>query len=345
MSDSNKNKISDEEMKERYIHEVLKHIPQKQRIEIKLELEELIGDMEEEGTTEEILLKLGNPKDLAKSYRDENNYVVGPDYYDNYIWIIKIGVIALAISALISAVVHGLTDGENIKGFIKEFCREGFRTAISGMISLVGMVTVIFVILERLKIKVDLKSENEWSPSTLPAIPQKKEMLSRSGSVVAIIVYIILIGLLVYVPEIFGIFEKTDTGIKSISSVFNLEKWNSIMPLFIAILVVGIFDEIVKIIHGKYCNEVMYSSIICNIIEVVLSYIVLKCTDIWNASFGNDLLVYSNRQQYSTGDILYYWGTDRISNILFCFIFVLSCIEVANNVYKTLKYKERIIGY
>lgn len=335
--------VNDKDIIERYIYDVTRRVPEKHRQDIRLELTSLIEDMcEEEGATvEEVLEKLGSPAQFAKRYRDENNYIIGPDYYDNYIWVLKVGALAIAISSIISAVVHGILATGDFKDFIKEFFKEGILTGLSGLYTLVGIVTIVFVILERLKVKVDIKPEDKWSPSSLPALPEKKALLSRGESIASIIIYVVLIGLFVFVPEIFGVFENTDNGYRTVSYVFNLENWSSIVPWFVVILGIAVFDDIVKIIYGKYCKVVMYSSIICNAISFGCIVVIFKFKDVWNPSFAKDLLVFKGKETYSEEDILHYWGTDRISNIIIAFIFVISCLEIGVTVYKSLKYSEK----
>lgn len=349
MSDFEQNEIkndmketdaNEKDMTQRYIYEVTKRVPQKMRKEIKLELETLIDDMcaEEECSVEQALEKLGNPAEFAKQYRGDKHYVIGPDYYDNYIWILKIGTFALVVSAIVSAIVHGLTGAEDVKDFIKEFTKEAFRTAFSGICTMVGVVTIIFAVLEYYKVKVDIKPEMKWTPSALPAVPDKKSLISRTDSVISIVVFFVLAGVLVFVPEVFGMFEMTDTGIRSVTSVFNLDEWSRIVPFFVFTLAIGMFDEIVKLIYGHYCKAVMYSSIICNALSVVCTFILFKCMNIWNPKFSFELQVAFEKNEYSKGDILYYWGTDAFSNGLVALITIICCCEVAYNVYKTYKY-------
>ena len=335
--------VNDKDMVERYIYDVTRRVPEKQRQDIRLELTSLIEDMcEEEGATvEEVLEKLGSPAEFAKRYRDENNYIIGPDYYDNYIWVLKIGALATVISSIISAIIHGILSAGGFDDFINEFFKEGISAGISGLYTLVGIVTIVFVVLERLKVKVDIKPEDKWSPSSLPALPEKKALLSRGESIASIIIHVVLIGIFVFVPEIFGVFESTDNGFRSVSNVFNLEKWSSIVPWFVGILGIAVFDDIVKVIYGKYCKAVMYSSIICNAISFGCIVVIFKFKDVWNPSFAKDLLAYTGKEAYSEGDILRFWGTDRISNIIIAFIFVISCLEIGVTVYKSLKYSEK----
>lgn len=80
------------DMMERYIYEVIRRVPKKQREEIRLELEELISDMmeQEEAGMEAVLTKLGNPRDFAQKYSGRHNYLIGPEYYGDYCWVMKV---------------------------------------------------------------------------------------------------------------------------------------------------------------------------------------------------------------------------------------------------------------
>lgn len=345
LDDSNEKNVANSNIVEKYIYEVIKRVPAKQRKDIRMELLSLIDDMkaEEGASEEEILEKLGSPKEFAKRYKDENSYLIGPDYYDNYMLVLKIGAIALAISTFVSGIIHSILEASTIKGFVKEFIKEVLGAGVYGFFALVGTVTIIFYILERMNAKVDKKTEDKWTPSQLPEIPNKKARISRAGCIVAIMFFVIMIGVFIYVPEIFGVFEATENGYRSVSCIFNLEKWNSLVPFFVVIFVTGIFEEVVRVISGQYCKMVMYCSIICNTIGVICSVILLKFMDVFNPNFANDLLVDSGKEAYSKGDILHYWGTDRFSNIILGLFVLFSCIEVIGNIYNTLRYGEKNI--
>ena len=60
--------MSEKEMIERYIYEVVKRVPQAVKEEIRMELQELIEDMcgEEGSNVETVLQKLGDPAEFAK---------------------------------------------------------------------------------------------------------------------------------------------------------------------------------------------------------------------------------------------------------------------------------------
>ena len=100
----------DQVLLDRYIYAVISKLPKEQREDIKLELESLISDMCEEGRKlEDVLLTLGNPDDLANKYREKEKYLIGPEYYDLYIWLVKIVLFATTISAAVSSIATILT--------------------------------------------------------------------------------------------------------------------------------------------------------------------------------------------------------------------------------------------
>lgn len=128
--------MNEKDMIERYIYEVTRRVPQENRDEIRLELQSLIEDMcaGENCSAEDALQKLGNPVEFAKRYRDDSNYLIGPEYYDNYIWVLKIALIGIAISAAISGLVSGITDTLNWGEFFGNFFAELFTTFFSGIL-------------------------------------------------------------------------------------------------------------------------------------------------------------------------------------------------------------------
>lgn len=346
--------MNEKDMMERYIYEVTKRVSQKARKEIKLELQTLIEDMceEEEMTMEEALQKLGNPAEFAKRYKDGPDYLIGPDYYNHYIWVVKIALISVGISSLISAIVQGMMDVGNWTNFFVKFFTELFIAATNGACSMIGIVTIIFAILEWQNIKVSLKTEADWTvdklsknpdlkkswnPNLLPPIPDKRKIISRGDSIVSIIFITVFAMLLLFAPQIFGVFRYDGNEVKSISCIFNLEEWNKIVPLLVFWLFIGMLDEIIRLVNGCYCKVVMYSSIICNSIQIVGAVLLLKIFPLWNPDFAEQIKEFAGIHQFSTGDILYYWGSGFLDNIILLGICIISCVETGITIYKTLR--------
>ena len=102
----------DRELINRYIYQVVRRLPRDQRGEVSLELQELIGDMLEAGASvEEVLSKLGDPAKFAEKYQDRSHCLIGPEYYDNYLWLLRIVLTCVIATVVIVSVIQGIRDG------------------------------------------------------------------------------------------------------------------------------------------------------------------------------------------------------------------------------------------
>ena len=102
------------EWMERYIYQVVRRLPKAQRGEVEMELRELISDMfEEKGSMEDVLAALGNPAVFAGQYRDGSRCLIGPEYYDRYVWLLKIVLICVSVTVPIVSVISGVLELRN----------------------------------------------------------------------------------------------------------------------------------------------------------------------------------------------------------------------------------------
>lgn len=335
----------DLEIKKRYIYQVIRRLPKDQREEIQMELNELIDDMCENDTPEHVLEKLGDPEKFARKYRGENSYVIGPKYYDNYIWVLKIVMVCVAISTVISVIINGIFShpehmhsissvGDIIANIIADVISEGILSVFSAF----GGVTLVFAIMERQNIKMNEKEQKEWKVESLPPIPNKKGLIQRSDCIVGMVFILLFGGIMIFAPELFGAYVFENKELTKIIPIFNLEKWNLIAPFLILSFSLCFIDEMVQLLTGCYCNIVMISNIVSGILQMAFSVIVLKFMPFWNVDFAKECSATFNRSFTSKGDLLHYWGTDVISNIVLLVIIMVTLIEMCFTIYKTINY-------
>lgn len=94
---------------DRYIYQVIRRLPKAQREEVRMELEELISDMyADRGSMEEVLTELGDPAEFAKQYQNEQKYLIGPEYFDTYLWFVKVVLICAAVPILIISLINAI---------------------------------------------------------------------------------------------------------------------------------------------------------------------------------------------------------------------------------------------
>lgn len=324
------------ELVNRYIYEVARRVPKAQREEIELELAELIDDMLEGLTLEQVFAKLGDPAVFAKKYREDKNYIISPEYYDNYMWVMKIVLICTAGGLFISAVVKCFIDYSDIFYIIVRF----FNDIIIAGLTVFGAVTLIFASMERQKIKIDLKRDKAWSPDMLNPIPDKKARISRGDCIASIVFLILFSCLLIFAPQLFGAYAIDGNKVVNVP-LFNLARWDIILPVFLFSVAVSFVDEIIKLVTGCYCRIVMFSSIITSAVGLISSAIVLKVLPIWNTDFARQVAQFDNDfklKVFWQNKMVLGWDGQTLSNVVLAIIAFSCVIEVATTVYKTMRY-------
>lgn len=146
---------------DRYIYQVIHRLPKAQREEVRMELEELLSDMyADRGSMEEVLTELGDPAEFAKQYQNEQKYLIGPEYFDTYLWFVKVVLICAAVPILIISLIK--CDRRNARNHFAErrlcyyssYCgrldRRNYRR-YAVRISAFGAVTLTFAIMEQEK--------------------------------------------------------------------------------------------------------------------------------------------------------------------------------------------------
>lgn len=347
---------------ERYLYEVTRRIPKEQRADIRMELQALINDMCESASAEEVLTQLGDPAKLACKYRDANSYLIGPEYYDNYLWVMKLVLLGVGISTLISSVISSLSGIDSWNGgythiltlFITYLIGNFISSAMINGVSAFGMTTLIFAIMERQKVKVDLKRENVWTPDKLtansasstvswipdllPPVPDKRAVIQRSDSIVSIVFLAIFAALFLWAPQLFGAYLVDESEVVTTIPLFNLSIWNQVMPFFLISFFAGLLNEIVRLVTGYYCKAVMISTIVLNAVQLIAAVIAFKLFPVWNADFAAELSANLDITISSKADLLHYWGTDFFSNVILGIICFAVILEIGTAIYKTLRY-------
>ena len=272
--------------------------------------------------------------------------MIGPEYSEDYRWLLKIVLAAVALSVVISGVVQGLLQGDGMR-----ILTEVVSSAVMGAVSAVGAVTILFMILERRKIRIDFRKEfgtsekygmerRNWIPALLPPIPDSKAVIKRSDEAVNLVFEALLAGLMIFAPWLFGayVFEN-GTFIRTIPIV-NLERWNIILPVLLIALAAGFADDVVRLVCGRYCQTVLIVCLVSGAVQAVFAWIMLKALPFFNPSFVEEL-----RQEFgwqgTKGDLLILYGTGRLETIVLLVIWACILIEMGVTVYKTVKYAEK----
>ena len=348
---------------DRYIYQVIRRLPKTQRDEVRMELEELISDMyADKGSMDALLTELGDPAEFAKQYQNGQKYLIGPEYFETYLWFVKVVLICAAVPILAISLINAIGEmpaitSQNAAPVIIRAIVDGLITGITdallSCISAFGAVTLTFAIMERKKIQFEMKkaekwsvenlsaetktSTSRWTPKFLERVPDKKAMISRGDSIVGIVFIVIFSVLLIFAPHFFAAVFMDGETVTTVP-VFNLDQWRIILPVFVLSLLIGLVDEILRLVVGIYCQLVMISNIICGTIQILLSIVVLKVLPIWNPNFVLELELALGDNANSGAKFLTYWNADIVSNGLLAFIVIITLLEIGMTIYKTLRY-------
>ena len=149
-------------------------------------------------------------------------------------------------------------------------------------------------------------------------------------SIVFIVLFAILMG---FAPQLFAVICKSGDGMVMIP-VLNLEEWSRIFPVLVISLLVGLADEILKLMAGVYNRLVMASCLVCNVIQIFCSVLLLKVLPFWNPHFKEQL----QQTEGSKSGILMNMGGAFFSDLVLVICIGIVLIEVGVTVYKTLRY-------
>lgn len=359
----------DRELMERYIYQVVRRLPKDQREETALELQELIGDMlEEDGSAmEDVLTKLGDPAKFAERYQDVSRCLIGPEYYDTYLWFVKVVLLCSMLPVFAVGFLYAVRKAGPGSGYAGAYATNSVISeavfmlgsllgavfdALSAGIAAFGAVTLIFVILEWQKVKLDRKRERQWkvddlgtasgksfsgwTPGVLSPVPHPKARISRGDCIVEIIFTVVLGVLLIFAPHFFAvIFPKGEGGF--VIPLLNLEQWDMILPVFILSLAIGLMDNVVRLAVGVYGKIVVISSVLCNAVSLVLAVVLLKMMPFWNPDFALELQLYLGGDG-EIADWLTHWNGDTASSLLLAVIVFAVILDSGTVIYKTLRY-------
>lgn len=244
---------------ETYVYEVTRRLPEKSRNDIALELTSTIEDTLPEYYTEnevmEALSKLGDPAQLAASYRDTPNYLIGPKVYDIYIRTIKIIIPWVILITILVHVVESIvlfSGEESILSVMIKAIGMIIGTIISALIQTFFWVTIIFIFIER----IGLANSNDpittfgvkWTPEALKhviVIPKKKA-ISKGEVIFGFVWTAIWVALYFNADHLAGIYRSTSgEGLQMVMPTFNqtvlLSYWPIILPFALFEIGLGIY--------------------------------------------------------------------------------------------------------
>lgn len=241
------------ELIERYLSEVGRRLPPKNRDDILKELRSLIGDKLEERVPEgqptradviEVLKAMGAPKKIAASFAGER-YLIGPGLYPRMMQILRIVLAALLVLPVLGLWEMLNTDFASI-GAVLNYALDEVAGYFSAALTAFATIVIVFAWLEWLDVRMP-EEEEKWDPSDLPPVSQSGRF-DYLGASLELSGNFVLVAFLTYFLQQGGI--PFFTNPEAPSRVLPISA-GLIVPMMIAIIL-QIALELYVIYHGRW---------------------------------------------------------------------------------------------
>ncbi|MDW7729267.1 MAG: hypothetical protein SCJ94_04585 [Bacillota bacterium] len=277
---------------ERYIYAVTRKLPEKQRDDIEKELRGLIEDMLADHAVngepkvddlDAVLTELGDPVELADQFRSKKLYLIGPDNFDLYFFVVKIVVAAVAFGISLALTISYVIDPPQS---LLEVIGSYFSSIINAAFQGFAWVTVVFAIFEYFDVSLGKEfKDNKWTPDDLPQLPKKELIIKPAEAIVGIVFAVIAIVLFNTADHLLGIYIVTENEPSRIIPLFNHEVFRMMLPLLNIMLLIGIVKEVTKLLIGKWTNTLALMNLGFNIITLVLFIVFINSQGLLNIDF------------------------------------------------------------
>lgn len=274
---------------ERYLMQVERYLPIKDRKDTTLELKNLLledidnrvdNGQSEEDAEYEVLKNFGNPKEVALKYRNDKP-LISREMEPLLYLVLKIVVTAVPLAILLASSIAFLNNGNpfNLLDFILNIfytIPEMFSAALSG----IGMTFIIFALMEKYTKPIILKEMEEqglleFDPVNLPKVPNSIAKVSIVESWIAIAGGLLFLYLFNFQSGLIAIyFDGSSVPLLN-------DNFNSILQIINVGIIFGLSIEVIHLLIRK---KTMITSTLelMNKILTSIIFILLATGDVLN---------------------------------------------------------------
>ena len=262
---------------ERYIHQVGRYVPGKERAEIEAELRSQIQDQLEdryggaptEAEEAEVLKELGDPRRMAASYGGEQ-YLVGPDLYPIMMMVLRRGWVIVPPIAILVRMLAALLGDES--GNLIDLLLGALGGAFQAAFIFTGIVVLIFAILQHSGEDLEeiTGSEKGFDPLALPDVDPPAEV-DRVEAIFSIAFGTFAILALLYFLRVGGLTWR-----------FNLSDPGDVIPVpipwLVGMIAIGIAQlglQLVALARGRWSVSRMLLNVALDLAGAFALYFVL----------------------------------------------------------------------
>lgn len=266
------------ELIDRYVYDVGRHLPRKNRADIQEELrstlvDTLEGQVSDEPSQEDVvnlLLEFGPPRKVAAAYWPEGQYLIGPQLYPLFRMVVGI---ALLVFVIVQLVLFGIAVVFNQEIITFLSAVDFFAEMIGSVFTAFGIIVIVFAILQRFDVKPESDDE-AWDPLELPDV-EEVEIVSRGGMVVEITFSLVIAAILIFLPDKIGMVITPGTEI-ILNPIIS-----SYIPLIMLSIFLGIALDVILLWRGRWETWTRVGKIGTNLFSIYVLYVLIAGHNQW----------------------------------------------------------------
>ncbi|MGD8850235.1 MAG: hypothetical protein PVF18_10955 [Anaerolineales bacterium] len=265
---------------DRYIHEVGRHLPRKNRMDIQAELRSAIQDALEdrygpdpsENEVIVFLKEFGSPRAVAASYYPEGQYLIGPALFPLFRLVVGIALAGVLGAQILAWGVAIFIAGDSLPPL------EAIAGLINSLPMTFGMVVIVFAILQRFDVQPSSEEES-WDPSDLPEL-DASQPVKRGERIFGLVAGTLILAYLVFFPQYIGFITAPGGEFIANPVIPDYIVWISVS------LVASIALDIYLLWQGRWSTIARLARIGVNIISIVVLTLLVQAHTEWLAARG-----------------------------------------------------------
>jgi len=280
---------------ERYVYDVARRLPEKDREDVKKELRANIYDMLPEGASEDavkkVLYELGSPVSLAEKYRTRPRYLISPAYFDEYVSVLKwvvplVGVLVMLIGFAVGAFDAAKTVSTHVAFVISGILSKGVSMGVSAAFQALVWTTIGFVIAEHSGEKKPKIGEHGWRIEDLPEVQSAKAGIPLSEGIAELVLSVVFsIFALLFCTGRLPFAMIFAQGDMVFYNIFSQSFLNMLVPFILVSLLLSVVQAVAKIKDRRWSVLVCASVVVKKLVDMALTLYLINQPNILSTEF------------------------------------------------------------
>jgi hypothetical protein len=263
---------------DRYIFEVGRHLPRKNRGDIQAELRSSIQDALDdrygrepsEGEVIAFLEEFGPPKSVAVSYYPEGQYLIGPALYPLFRMVAGIALAAVIGAQVLAWAIAVFVAHDPISPL------DAIAGLVNSLPATFGTVVIVFALLQWFDVRPEFEDES-WEPNSLPQIDEMQPV-KLGERIFGIIAGMVVLALLVFFPQYIGFISTPGGEFFANPVIPEYIMWISLS------LLVNIGLDIYLLWQGRWTMVTRVVKIGANLLSVAVLAMLVQAHSVWLAA-------------------------------------------------------------